>query len=155
MINQFKNENGFLSNFFAPKNPITLDPIDFLEMGFGTPTAPTVVHLYNACKTHDDKAVTAILNAKTPQEAQQKGNQAPLIPQWDELRTTVMMLCVRSKFSPTTNPELVDQLLSTGTQNLVDGDTRGDTFWGVDLNTGYGENHLGRILMRVRDDLRS
>ena len=29
-----------------------------------------------------------------------------------------------------------------------------DTFWGVDLKTGEGEKHLGRILMQVREELR-
>lgn len=154
MINQFSGPNRFLSNFFVPHNPITLDPIDYLEMGFGTPTAPTAEHLYTVCKTDDEEAITAILNAGTPGEAKRRGRTVPLIPQWQELRTSAMMLCVRSKFSPTTNPELVDALLSTGDQNLVEGNTWNDTFWGVDLNTGHGENHLGRILMRVRDDLR-
>ena len=33
------------------------------------------------------------------------------------------------------------------------GNTWGDTCWGVDLRTGQGENHLGRILMKVREEL--
>jgi hypothetical protein len=38
---------------------------------------------------------------------------------------------------------------------LVEGNRWGDQFWGVDLRTGLGENHLGKILMKVRDELRS
>ena len=30
----------------------------------------------------------------------------------------------------------------------------GDTCWGVDLRTDNGDNHLGRILMQVRRELR-
>ncbi|MGM9605038.1 MAG: hypothetical protein ACI3XG_08225 [Faecousia sp.] len=37
---------------------------------------------------------------------------------------------------------------------LEEGNTWHDTFWGVDAKTRDGENHLGRILMRVRQDLR-
>ena len=31
---------------------------------------------------------------------------------------------------------------------------RHEAIWGVDLRSGRGENHLGRILMRVRDELK-
>lgn len=35
---------------------------------------------------------------------------------------------------------------------LVEGNSFGDTFWGVDARTGKGENHLGKILMKVREE---
>ena len=35
---------------------------------------------------------------------------------------------------------------------LIEGNTWHDTFWGVDLKTGEGENHLGKILMALRKD---
>jgi len=47
---------------------------------------------------------------------------------------------------------LADLLLKTGTQDLVEGNTWGDTFWGV--CRGKGKNHLGRLLMLVRQELR-
>ncbi len=37
---------------------------------------------------------------------------------------------------------------------LQEGNRWGDTFWGVDLRTGKGENKLGKILMRVRKELK-
>ena len=42
----------------------------------------------------------------------------------------------------------------TGELVLEEGNTWHDTFWGVDAKTGEGLNHLGRILMKVRDELR-
>ena len=42
----------------------------------------------------------------------------------------------------------------TGNLVLEEGNGWHDTFWGVDLKTGEGENHLGRILMQVREELR-
>jgi predicted NAD-dependent protein-ADP-ribosyltransferase YbiA (DUF1768 family) len=34
-------------------------------------------------------------------------------------------------------------------------DTWGDKFWGVDLETGEGENNLGILLMELREMLKS
>ena len=42
-------------------------------------------------------------------------------------------------------------LLATGDAKIVEGNTWGDVFWGV--CNGVGENHLGEILMKVRQDL--
>lgn len=38
-------------------------------------------------------------------------------------------------------------------RQIVEGNTWGDAFWGVDSRTGEGENHLGQILMQVRSEL--
>ena len=56
---------------------------------------------------------------------------------------------VLAKF--TQNPDLKEELLATGDEHLEEGNTWGDAIWGtVD---GVGENRLGKILMRVRDEL--
>jgi predicted NAD-dependent protein-ADP-ribosyltransferase YbiA (DUF1768 family) len=49
-------------------------------------------------------------------------------------------------------PYLAAKLIETGTATLVEGNHWGDTFWGVDHEQG-GENHLGKILMAVREAL--
>jgi predicted NAD-dependent protein-ADP-ribosyltransferase YbiA (DUF1768 family) len=59
---------------------------------------------------------------------------------------------IRAKF--TQNPVLATRLLATGSMPLVEGNTWGDTFWGVDARTGKGGNHLGEILMAIRGELR-
>ena len=60
-----------------------------------------------------------------------------------------MAYLVREKF--TTNQKLQKQLLATGDQHLEETNKWGDTFWGV--CNGVGSNHLGKILMKVRDEL--
>ena len=46
-------------------------------------------------------------------------------------------------------------LLSLGLLTyLEEGNTWHDTCWGVDAKTGEGQNHLGRILMKVRGELK-
>lgn len=56
---------------------------------------------------------------------------------------------VRSKFSKC--EALKNALLRTGEAELVEGNWWEDTFWGA--CKGVGENHLGRILMKVRKEL--
>ncbi len=56
---------------------------------------------------------------------------------------------LRQKF--TTHAGLRQQLKATRPRPLVEENTWGDTFWGV--SKGQGENHLGRLLMRIRDEL--
>jgi hypothetical protein len=43
-------------------------------------------------------------------------------------------------------------LLATGDKELIEGNTWGDTFWGV--CNGIGQNHLGKILMAKRTELK-
>jgi predicted NAD-dependent protein-ADP-ribosyltransferase YbiA (DUF1768 family) len=50
------------------------------------------------------------------------------------------------------NPRLQRMLLDTSDAELVEGNWWGDRFWGT--FRGAGRNHLGKILMRVRDELR-
>jgi len=57
----------------------------------------------------------------------------------------------KAKFSQ--NTELKKRLLSTGNEHLEEGNTWGDKIWGT-VN-GIGENRLGKILMRIREELRN
>jgi predicted NAD-dependent protein-ADP-ribosyltransferase YbiA (DUF1768 family) len=41
-------------------------------------------------------------------------------------------------------------LAATSPAELIEGNTWHDTFWGV--CDGIGENNLGRLLMKIRDD---
>ena len=80
------------------------------------------------------------------------GRRVKLRPDWEQVKVGLMEEIVRAKF--TQNEDLKQRLLATGDKRLAEGNTWGDTFWGVDLRSGRGENHLGRILMRVRDELK-
>jgi predicted NAD-dependent protein-ADP-ribosyltransferase YbiA (DUF1768 family) len=62
-----------------------------------------------------------------------------------------MTECVRYKF--THHPDLRGLLLATGNAELIEGNDWGDTIWGV--YQGQGENRLGKILMKIRQELRA
>ena len=91
-------------------------------------------------------------SALTGTKAKRKGRQVPLRPDWDGERVVAMRKVVHAKF--TQNENLSARLLATGDMPLVEGNSWGDTFWGVDVRTGKGENQLGKILMEVRGELR-
>ena len=65
-------------------------------------------------------------------------------------RELVMMYLLQQKFGKTT--VLGDALVSTGTEELIEGNTWGDTFWGV--CNGKGANTLGQMLMIIRAQIR-
>jgi hypothetical protein len=51
-----------------------------------------------------------------------------------------------------TNLEILDILLATGNEEIIENNPK-DEYWGCG-NAGNGENHLGKILMEVRYELR-
>jgi len=72
-------------------------------------------------------------------------------PDWPEVRISVMESIMKAKFEQ--NPVLKEKLLATSDIPLEYGNYCGDTYWGtVD---GVGENHMGKVLMKVRDELRA
>ncbi len=134
MINSFNGEYKFLSNFY-----------DSWVIGVDGSNYPTVEHAYQAAKTSDLLSIHEIRHARTPAEAKRLGRLAPLKSDWEEIKIKVMGFLLMQKFQ---DGILQDQLIETGNQNLIEGNTWGDTFWGV--CNGVGENHLGRLLMKVR-----
>jgi len=143
-IDQFKDEFRFLSNFWPVA--VRLEDDEFPD------TYRTVEHAYQAAKTLDPGERRTIREAKTPGEAKALGAVVILRPAWDDIRLNVMRGLVWQKF--TENPPLRAMLLATNDAELVEGNTWGDIFWGVNTKTGKGENHLGKILMDTREKIR-
>jgi len=139
IIDTFRGPYFFLSNFYYV--PILLcDDI----------TYPTSEHAFQAQKTLDMNERQRIANLATPREAKRAGRVSILRKGWDDVRIDVMREIVRIKFK---EDPMRERLLDTGDARLVEGNTWGDKFWGV--YDGVGENHLGRILMRVRKELQN
>lgn len=128
----FRDEYRWLSNFW---------PVPSL--------GSTVEHHYQAAKTDDPEWAARILTVRTPGQAKRLGQQAPVRSTWDHDRIPVMRSLLVIKFHP--NTILAAQLVNTGDAQLVEGNTWGDTFWGV--CNGVGDNHLGELLMWVRSAL--
>lgn len=140
IIKEFKGEYEFLSNF--GRSEFILDGNLY----------PTVEHYYQANKAANLADKTKILGAKTPGKAKRIGGEIELRPSFENEKLTIMYRGVLEKFKQ--NQELRKKLIETGSAVLQEGNLWGDTLWGVDLRTGEGENHLGKILMEVRNALR-
>lgn len=65
-------------------------------------------------------------------------------------RLAIMKSILQAKFEQ--NPALMEKLKQTGNRILINGNNKQETFWGVDLYSWQGENHLGKILMYIRDE---
>lgn len=139
MINRFEGIHRFLSNFYGCL--IVFEGINY----------PSVEHAFVAAKTLDEEKRKIIAGIGTAREVKAYGRRLKLRPGWNDMRLQVMEDLVRQKF--TVHPALRQALIDTGDHELVEGNYWGDAFWGVDLKTGAGLNHLGRILMKVRSEL--
>lgn len=137
-IKRFSGTFNWLSNFYY--TPVTLDGVLY----------PSVEHAYQAAKTLDLDAREKIRCLVAPAAAKSDGRKLLLREGWDEMKLNIMLDLLRQKF---THPGLRAKLVATGTRQLIEGNFWGDTFWGVDSRVG-GENHLGRLLMQVRGEIR-
>lgn len=138
IIEEFQGKYRFLSNFSPSK------------IFIGGIVYPTVEHYYQAMKTFITAERQRISNAPTPGKAKRLGQQLELRPYWEDIKILTMKYGLIIKFK---HPKLTKQLITTFPRILIEGNRWGDTFWGIDLETWEGENHLGKLLMEIRSDL--
>lgn len=105
---------------------------------------------YQAAKTRDEIEIAEIMSSRSPAEAKKIGRRVTLRDDWDDIKDNVMYKLVKAKFE---HPDYRKLLLETGDEEIVEGNWWGDTYWG--MCNGVGQNKLGKILMRVRDEARS
>jgi hypothetical protein len=115
----------------------------------------TVEHYYQAQKfvgTEDEPLIPAIACAQTPMEAATLGRDRTrhIRPDWEQVKTQIMREAVLTKFL--THLEIQSILLSTGDRPIVE-DSPTDYYWGCGVEK-TGQNHLGKILMSVRQEIR-
>lgn len=144
MINKFEGEYNFLSNFYPSQ--ITIDSV----------TYPTVEHAFQAAKTRSFLERIRISKLDTPGKAKSAGRKVELRSDWEKIKDQVMYDCLKEKFKI---EELKDKLLATGNEELIEGTTWHDNYWGncscEKCKNIEGKNMLGKILMRVREELRN
>jgi len=139
VIDSFKDEYAFLSNFYA--SPILHDDILY----------PTNEHFFQAMKTKDVDVRKQIALVNFPSQAKKMGNDKKLVKirsDWEDIKLKVMMKGLKMKFEI---PALRTMLFSTGEAKLIEGNFWKDTYWGV--CNGEGENKLGKLLMKLRSQL--
>lgn len=143
-IGPFKGDYRWLSNFWDA-------PISFNKIAY-----PTNEHMYQTHKTENLQEMLAILEAPTAGEAKRLGKELTIRSDWDDHKRMVMLNANILKF--TQHAELAFKLLDTGDEELVEFNHWHDNYWGVcqceDCKDIEGSNHLGKILMSVREHIR-
>lgn len=141
MIKNFEGEYAFLSNFYF--SPMIINNVVYT----------TNEHYFQAMKSLNPKERQAIVLAPTPGKAKHLGRKVSLRKDWEDIKEEVMLTGLRHKFS---NPELRKKLLATGNEELIEGTTWHDNYWGIcdcEACGGQGKNRLGKLLMQVREEL--
>lgn len=135
MINNFRGKYFFLSNFSDSK--IILNDITFNNAEAA----------FQSFKNLTKQKQFVELN---PSIAKRKGRHIKLRHDWDNIKDDVMYQVVKAKFEQ--NEELKKKLLDTRDEYLEESTTWKDAYWGT--YNGRGKNKLGKILMRVRSELK-
>lgn len=138
MVSMFRGEFSFLSNFHD------------VEIKYGSLKFKNVESAFQALKSKDYEVRKKFENLSGA-EAKRLGRKIELREDWSDIKDSVMEYLVRIKFK---NVELRRRVLATGEQLLVEGNYWNDRYWGVDLKSGLGENKLGKILMKIRKEIR-
>lgn len=143
MINEFRGNYFFLSNFYD--KPVT----------YGGITYANNEAAFQAQKVLDDAIKQKFTNLE-PNEAKKLGRKVKLRPDWEEVKDDIMYQIVKAKFEQ--NPDLRRKLLATGNQELIEGNTWHDNHFGncscPKCRNTKKENVLGKILMKVREELK-
>ena len=136
-IISFKNEYAFHGNRF---------PCRFEWEGITYNSAEAA---FQASKC-TDTSVRRMFAGCSPDKAATKGKELVPYQGWEERQLEIMESVLKAKFAQ--NPDLMQKLLGTGGKTLTNGNNKKETFWGVDLYSWLGENHLGKIIMNIRNN---
>jgi N-glycosidase YbiA len=114
---------------------------------------PTAEHAYHAAKFEDKKVRDEIKNADSPLEAFQLAKKYKPVRKenWDEIKVNNLYEIIKEKTKQ--HDEVRNALLATGNEEIIE-DNPHDDFWGNGQD-GKGQNHTGKILMRIRSELKS
>lgn len=158
MIDEFRNEYDFLSNFYICDTDFFGNNLPSVEHFFqllkGTSEAYLVVALRKVLpeKTIDQSNFVEVYCSLEPAQAKKFGRLVRLRPDWDQVKDRIMANGVMAKFR--NNLDLRDKLIKTGNIPLVEGNWWHDNYWGdcrcykcVNIP---GRNMLGTILMATR-----
>lgn len=135
-IDNFSKEYHFLSNFYPTK-------IFYQELEYDSSEAAFQAM---KCKNISDRKKFVGLN---PSEAKRLGRKILLREDWNNVKDRIMYEICTIKF---VNQQLKRKLLATGNAYLEEGNSWNDTYWGT--TNGIGENVLGKILMRIREEIK-
>lgn len=135
----FGEKCRFLSNFY--KTSVWFEGLLY----------PSSEAAYQAAKVDEDSRKEFLVC--TAAESKKLWKKLPPMftaEQWDLVKYDTMSEIVFEKF--VRNLGLRKKLIETGNRYLEETNHWSDVYWGVDYKTGIGENQLGKLLMKVREN---
>lgn len=139
-ITAFVNDYEFLSNDYECKIPVAEDNLVFYNI-----TSALIAKKSNDIGTR--RKFTRFSAAK----ARKKESSIPENDYWEENKDEILYDLLKIKF--THNKDLKIKLLNTYPHDLINNVSYPDTYYGVRF--GEGKNELGKMLMRLRKELRN
>lgn len=137
MIEQFQGDFRWLSNF-APVN-----------VNFNGVIFPSTENAYQAAKCKYKEDMEQFINC-TAGQAKRKSKRIAIRDDWDQVKLGIMEDLLRQKFN---QEPYKTNLINTREEFIQEGNTWGDVFCGVNIQTGFGENNLGKLIMKIRKEL--
>lgn len=151
LIDSFSGEYDFLSNFYMI--PLVYEGINYTnsEAAF---QAAKIFYPGDEQRTKEERMTFC---SYSPSMAKKMGRRAiTLRSDWESVKDGIMLDIIRAKFGQ--NPHLRRLLIETGEAVLVEGNTWHDCYWGdchcPKCQSKPGKNMLGKLLMKVRNELK-
>lgn len=144
MIDSFTRDYFFLSNFYNVY-------LEYEGIIYCSTEAA-----FQAAKSLDISEKMRIARM-SPSDAKRAGRKIQLRPDWEEIKDKVMYDVCYEKFTNNDALHLKERLLETGKEELIEGNTWHDNYWGnctcEKCKNIAGQNKLGKILMEIRKEL--
>lgn len=140
----------FFSHAFDPLNNWSAHQVELWGQRFATMEHGFHFRKFNE---HEPRIAAKILAAPSPFAALElaKKHKPKRRADWGDVKVGIMTELVRAK--AVQNRDVREALLATGNKTIVE-NSPWDDFWGGGPD-GNGQNQMGNILMRVRDELRA
>lgn len=144
MINKFRGNYRWLSNMF--ETPVILHGVKYIS----------VEHAYQSAKSIDEEwKKTCASDQYSSGEIKKLSKSVKIRHDWSEIKNKIMWYLLKQKFS---KDPIKSWLLETGNEEIVEGNSWHCNYWGNctcdKCSDIKGRNLLGKMIMRIRDDLR-
>ena len=129
-----------------------LSNMTYVNIEYNGKIYPSTENFYQAMKYKSELTRKLILTLEPYEAKIYSKNNTMTNDKFEDVKLKIMLYAQRKKYS---QEPFKSKLLSTGDCLIEEGNWWGDKFWGVDIKTREGENHLGKIIMQVREELKN
>ena len=128
-----------------------LSNMTYVDIVYDGITYPSTESFYQAMKykEKDTRLFVATLKPSEAKAYSRTNKMTSLV--FEEKKLEIMEYAQKQKYS---KEPFKSKLIATGDVLLEEGNWWGDKFWGVDIKTREGQNNLGKIIMKIRQELK-